>query len=261
VAVNLWAEPVKESPAGFLNFYNDYFPSDFNPALNAYGFTFYAPGQFSFQVGMVKLEGNSFTVVNNLGITDIELQINGYFIPDESLVGPKGDKGDPGTSCVVYEAISDPDAKHYYSMVCDGKTVASWGNGSDGAQGATGATGPTGATGAKGDTGATGATGATGHAGPTGATGLTGPAGPAGPAGKDGKDGKDGSCPNCQTCDADKYGNGSDSHWCTYAVPNNSVGVFDDYNGNGNTSIAIGPKTIKVKDGGKYCLFSCAASN
>lgn len=133
---------------------------------------------------------------------DIKLEIqlsNGtVYTSPVSLVGPKGDKGDP----FVYNDFTPTQLELLKGEKGDqGETGPQGIQGEQGIQGIQGIQGPKGDTGAtglqgiqgeKGETGATGATGATGPQGPKGDTGATGPQGPKGDTGATGATGPQG---------------------------------------------------------------------
>jgi hypothetical protein len=156
------------------------------------------------------------------------------------VAGPKGDKGDAGDRGLLGPAGPQGEAGP---------------KGDKGDPGAAGIQGPQGVAGVKGDTGAQGPAG-------IGLPGPVGPPGQPGANGKDGKDGADGACPQCHTCIVPPHivvGElNTQNNWCSVTIDNNVIAVFDSYDGGGNTAIAIGSKTFKVKDGGKWCTLSCA---
>lgn len=136
------------------------------------------PSTQPYQAGHVHVAGDAITIRNGENATDIVVDVLGYYVLDTSTgtagpAGPGGPAGKDGTSCVVNEAISDPSATHYFSMVCAGSTVATWHSGFNGAPGEKGA---------KGDPGSPGSPGTPG-------IGSPGPAGPAGPSGPPGAPG------------------------------------------------------------------------
>lgn len=105
--------------------------------------------------------------VEQLGATPVAGKPGSRGEPGRSIIGPKGDRGEPGPS------------------------------GSPGEDGRAGDDGDDGAGGSPGPAGSPGADGVPGAGGPQGEPGPAGPQGEPGPAGQDGSDGKDGqTCPS-----------------------------------------------------------------
>ena len=151
--------------------------------------------------------------------------------------GPKGDKGDTGAT---------------------GPQGPIGPIGPAGPAGPQGEVGPIGPAGPKGDKGDKGDTGLTGPAGPAGPAGLPGPVGPPGPQGIQGVPGPQGppganggGCPECYVCTTHPK--------CNITVNAGTIAVFENFDGQGNTVVSIGPDTVNVKENGKYCFLSCTS--
>ena len=119
-------------------------------------------------------DGQFFNLSNAYANTDVVVQILGYHIQDNGVVGPKGDKGDTGLTGAAGPTGPKGDTG------AQGPQGVAGPKGDKGDTGAIGATGPQGPGGPKGDTGAKGATGAIGPQGPAGPQGPIGPQGPPG---------------------------------------------------------------------------------
>ena len=146
-------------------------------------------------------------------ITDVAVDVFGYYIPVSTATGPSGPSGPPGNNSTVSGPIGPSGPSGANSTVSgpsgpngpiglSGPSGASGAdstvsgpsgpNGLSGPSGPIGATGPSGLSGPsgsqgvigfKGDSGPTGATGPSGPLGPSGETGVSGPSGPQGPSG------------------------------------------------------------------------------